>query len=47
MAATNSGSPIYLAHPYHSWERGTNENTDGLLRQYLPKGSDLMLVTSE
>ncbi len=36
---------VFFAYPYHSWERGTNENTNGLLRQYFPKGSNLGLVT--
>ena len=34
------GAPVYFARPYHSWERGLNENTNGLLRQYWPKSTD-------
>lgn len=36
---------IYFAHPYHSWERGLNENSNGLLRQYFPKSMELTNVT--
>lgn len=38
---------IYFCYPYHSWERGTNENTNGLLRQYFPKTMDFNLITEK
>lgn len=37
----------FFAHPYHSWERGTNENTNGLVRWYFPKGTDFSTISSE
>ena len=38
---------FYFCKPYHSWERGANENTNGLIRQYIPKGTDFSGITDE
>jgi IS30 family transposase len=45
--AKKLNTAFYFARPYHAWERGTNENINGLIRQYFPKGHDFKTITEE
>ncbi|MCU7879301.1 MAG: IS30 family transposase [Candidatus Thiodiazotropha sp. (ex Lucinoma aequizonata)] len=47
IIAQGLDADIYFAHPYCSWERGINENTNGLIQQYFPKGNDFNKVSDE
>lgn len=47
MTEKKTGIEIFFANAYHSWERGTNENCNGLLRQFFPKKSAFVMITQE
>ena len=47
IIASTTGADFFFANPYCSWERGANENANGLVRQYFPKGSDFATLTAQ
>jgi transposase, IS30 family len=45
--AQKTRAAVYFAHPYHSWERGLNENTNGLIRQYIPQNQNIKELSKQ